>query len=167
MADRSGRGSGQPVECPGRRCPQNRVGPDPRKPSGPAVKSTAQTGRTQDRSRHAPSDQKILANREPSTQDVGGRKADLSVLRPLSRRKWTSLRRTLTSASDPLRTFARMFRQFRRRDSQQVLQFNQSVIRVRPFACRRGNAAWRVQYREPVARSRRSIRSAVFPATGP
>ena len=38
MANRSDRGWGKPERCPGRNSPQSRVGPDPRKPSGPAVK---------------------------------------------------------------------------------------------------------------------------------
>ncbi|MDF3064016.1 MAG: hypothetical protein K0S06_4125 [Microvirga sp.] len=37
MANRSDRGRGQPAECPGHQSPQSRMGPRPRKPSGPAV----------------------------------------------------------------------------------------------------------------------------------
>jgi hypothetical protein len=48
MANRSDRGLGQPDKCPGRNSPQSRMGPDPRKPSRPAIMPTASTGRTQD-----------------------------------------------------------------------------------------------------------------------
>jgi len=41
MAHRSDRGWGQPAECRGRRSPQSRMGPYPRKPSGPAVDDRA------------------------------------------------------------------------------------------------------------------------------
>ncbi len=48
MANRSDRGLGQPDECLGRNSPHSRMGPNPRKPSRPAVTITASTGRTQD-----------------------------------------------------------------------------------------------------------------------
>ncbi len=71
MANRSDRGSGHPAQCPGHNSPQSRMGPDPRKPSWPAVTCTAQTGRTQDCTRPPRQHFKsLLATREPSTQDI-------------------------------------------------------------------------------------------------
>jgi hypothetical protein len=109
MANRSDRGLGHLALRPGQISPLSRMGPNPRKPSRSAVMCTAQTGRTQDRTRPPRQHFKsFLATREPSTQDVvrpkadiggiaiytakspakgkcpGGTKTDLSGLRPIS-----------------------------------------------------------------------------------
>ncbi len=90
MANRSDRGWGQPDLCPGRKSPQSRMGPYPRIPSRPAVQDTASTGRTQDCTRPKRHTNKILAIREPSTQDIKGSKADVASLFPLFAQQRTS-----------------------------------------------------------------------------
>ena len=51
MANRLGRDWENPTNVQDINSPLSRVGPNPRKPSRPAVKTTASTGRTQDRTR--------------------------------------------------------------------------------------------------------------------
>ena len=65
--DRSSRGSGHPAEPSGAATSRACSGPDPRNPSGPAVKPTALKGRTYDRNRPEPTHRRHLADRGPST----------------------------------------------------------------------------------------------------
>ena len=107
MANRLDRGWGQPDECLERNSPQLRVGPDPRKPSGPAVlEHRVNRPDTRLYLTWPLCRQQVLATWEPSTQDEIKLKADIAVanVRTSSRHFAQSSLNCCTGAAWPYRT---------------------------------------------------------------